>query len=111
MNYPIEKYRFIETNNKIIAISTYAGKTVRGVAKCDPRDKFNAEKGRQIAVARCAHKIAKKRMKRADRKYEEALIAAENAKHYLEKMRVYMTEAHAAAMDWSMEVDQIQSRF
>lgn len=99
MNYPIEKYRFIETGNKIIAISTYAGKTVRGVAKCDPRDTFDVEKGKEIAAMRCAHKIAQKRMKRANRKYEEAMKAYANALTRMERMKMYATDARNAEFD------------
>lgn len=31
------RYRFYVTDNKVICVSSYAGKTVRGVAKCDPQ--------------------------------------------------------------------------
>ena len=39
------KYKvFTNSKNEIIAVSTYAGKTVKGVAKCDPRDSFDKSK-------------------------------------------------------------------
>ena len=47
------KYRFAYAPNKVIAITTYAGKTVRGIAKCSPDDSFSKEKGEELAVARC----------------------------------------------------------
>lgn len=52
------KYKvFTNSKNEIIAVSTYAGKTVKGVAKCDPRDSFDKSKGEQLAIARCAAKL------------------------------------------------------
>ena len=55
------RYKYY-TNNKdvVVAVSSYAGKTVRGVAKCDPRDTFDIEKGKELAAARCNEKIAYK---------------------------------------------------
>ena len=57
------RYKYY-TNNKdvVVAVSSYAGKTVRGVAKCDPRDTFDIEKGKELAAARCNEKIAEKKI-------------------------------------------------
>lgn len=91
--YPIEKYRYFTNGNKTIAISTYAGKTVRGVAICDPGDQFDPEKGKQLAASRCAIKIAEKRLNRARLKVKEAdkmCLAAED--HY-DKMCEYAEDA------------------
>lgn len=63
------------TDNKsvVVAVSTYAGKTVRGVAKCCSEDNFDLEKGKAIAAARCNLKIAEKRRKRANKKYHRIM--------------------------------------
>ena len=63
-------YKYIETSNKVIALSTYAGKTVRGIAKCHPNDTFDVEFGRKLAAARCNAKIAAKRFNRASAQYK-----------------------------------------
>ena len=68
-------YRIYETPNKVIAVSSFAGQTVRGVAKCNPADEFDAEKGAALAAARCGLKIAQKRTKRAYAKVDEAKIS------------------------------------
>ena len=39
MSFPLSKYQFYVHNNRVIAVSTYAGKTVRGIAICDNNDK------------------------------------------------------------------------
>ena len=96
--YPIEKYKVYtysdkETGAKIIAaVSTYAGKTVKAYAKCDPRDSYDEAAGKKLAAARCNAKIAVKRQARAARKVAEAQLQA--AKDYLEKMKRYAADAH-----------------
>ena len=51
--YPIEKYKYVVKDNKeIIAISTYAGKTVKARASCNPEDKYDEEFGKKLASAR-----------------------------------------------------------
>lgn len=95
--FPISKYKFYTTpDNKTIAISTYAGKTVRGVAKTDPRDTFDAEYGKELAAARCALKIAKKREKRANRQVKKAADQMALAYANLEKMRRYRDDSVVA---------------
>ena len=92
-DYTVDKYRFYHTDNKVIAVSTYAGLPVRGVAKCDPEDTFSLESGKALAAARCNEKIAEKRCKRAMRKFFEAHKAAVEAQEYFERMREYFDDS------------------
>ena len=88
------KYKiFTNANSDVIAVSTYAGKTVKGVAKCDPRDTFDMNKGIEIAEARCAKKVADKRLARARKKYAEAEQKLRDAEAYLHKMSDYVSDA------------------
>lgn len=92
--YPISKYKFFTTpDNKIIAVSTYAGRTVKGVAKTDPRDKFDEAFGKELAAARCATKVAKKRFARAKRMVNKAMIQYEAASKYVDRMKAYQSDA------------------
>ena len=98
MRYPLEKYRFFTRTKKdgakqVIAISTYGGKAVRGVANCDPRDTYNFEDGKKLAAARCNLKIAEKRAARAKRKVKEATEAYEIQKRFLDRMNEYKYDA------------------
>ena len=61
--YPIEKYRYYFTktkagNPKIIATSTYAGRTVRGVAICGDGDSYDEETGKKLAAARKTSRLS-----------------------------------------------------
>lgn len=87
------RYRFYVTDNKVICVSSYAGKAVRGVAKCDPKDTFNLEDGKKLAQARCDYKIAKKRVLRARAKHAEATKALSDAREYQDKMQSYYDES------------------
>ena len=91
--YPIEKYKFYTNGSRVIAVSTYAGRTVRGVAVCHDDDEFSLEKGKELAALRCAEKIAKKRIARAKCKIDEARCAYTDAEAYFYKMIDYRNDA------------------
>lgn len=98
MKYGLDKYRFFvaEKDGKpyqVIAVSTYAGKEVRGVAKCDPRDEFNLDFGKELAAARCALKIAEKRRARATVEYRKAAAAADEAVLRFNEMKQYFMDS------------------
>lgn len=81
---------------KVIAISTYAGRTVKGVAKCHPNDTFDVEFGKKLAAARCNEKIAYKRLTRALNKFGEAVDESVAADEKMKRMRDYVLDAGAA---------------
>ena len=85
----MSRYRFYVTNNKVICVSSYMGRTVRGVAKCSPNDTFNKEFGMKLAQARCDYKVAVKRYERALQKSDEADAAVDAAQEYADKMADY----------------------
>ena len=69
------KYSFYtDGKTKVVAVSTYAGKVVRGVAKCDVNDTFSLEKGKELAAARCNEKVANKRFARAQNLYTDIFL-------------------------------------
>lgn len=84
---------YTDGENKVVAVSSYAGKTVRGVAKCDPRDSFNEADGKMLAEARCALKVADKRYARAQKEYVKAEIAMQKAQNRLNKMINYVNDS------------------
>ncbi len=96
MEFSIDKYRFCVTGNTVIAISSYAGKTVRGIAKCDPLDEFSFEEGKRLSAARCNEKIARKRLRRAKCRMGQAEITYLEAKKHYEDMQQYFTDAQVA---------------
>lgn len=103
------KYTFYTNNfNKVIAVSTYAGKIVRGVAKCDPKDKFDIEKGKKLAEARCKNKIAQKRVMRAKKEYDKALKAHEKAAAKVNKMNEYVIDSKKAATQANINLLNLQ---
>ena len=95
--FPIEKYKFIilEKDRKVIALSTYAGRTVRGVAVCAENDTFDVQKGKELAAARCALKVAQKRLNRANDAYELSSKIREIWDKHVEKDVQFMNDASA----------------
>ena len=105
----MSKYKFYTNDeNTVVAVSSYAGRPVRGTAKCDPRDSFVFDKGKEIAAARCNLKVAKKRAKRAHQKYNEALVAFNEAQNRLKKMTDYCVTAESAVDAAYNEVVEIR---
>ena len=94
--YDGHKYRIITHDddekipeNTIIAAATFAGKVVFGRARCHPSDTFNFDTGVNIAVLRCALKIADKRRKYAHSEYAKNLHKYEEAKNILNRSMEY----------------------
>ena len=98
MKYSLDKYKYFtyyDKNGKktVSAVSTYAGKTVKGYAKCDPRDNFSEDSGKKLAAALCNAKVADKRVKRAEKKMGDALRQLDAAEAYYKRMRTYFNDA------------------
>ena len=88
------RYKYYTDNKTIvIAISTYAGKEVKGIAKCSPSDNFDFEKGATLARLRCDLKIADKRINRAEKKLEEARKSYIEANRLVDDMHDYLTDS------------------
>lgn len=107
--YPLSKYHFYFPQGKVIAVSTYAGKTVKGIAKCDPRDEFDLETGKKLAAARCNAKIAAKRKARANKKLIEARMRLTEAQKYYDKMNEYVKDSANELTEAQVNLRQIKS--
>ena len=105
--FKFHTYKSITGTPVVIAVSTYAGKTVKGRAKCDPRDGFDLEKGKELAAARCAEKVAKKRAKRAEQKLNEAARKLLEAQSHFDKMNCYAIDSNLAYAAAEMETASI----
>ena len=112
--FPIDKYKFYTDNNenpsKVYAISSFAGKTVRGTAKCDSKDTFSQEKGKELAAARCAVKIAKKRLARASKKLTEACAQRIAARKYETDMTEYYLSANEELFAANEHLDNLLAK-
>lgn len=91
--FDINKYAYYKHDNEIIAVSTYAGRTVKGIAKCHPGDAFSEDKGAELAAARCQQKVSRKRLQRAQKKQKEAYRLLEEAVNHYNKMVDYLIDS------------------
>ena len=108
-NFPLEKYRYYVDGNRVIAVSTYCGKTVRGVAVCHPDDTFDLELGKRIAAAKCNERVAFKRLERASNKAMEAGLDVVRAQQHQDAMRAYYNDAYIAYNEAAAEHDALIS--
>ena len=102
---------YSDGKSTIIATATYAGKTVRGVAKCDPQDEFDYEKGATLAVVRCALKIAKKRLKRSKERLHNATTTLDWATKYLNESKEFVESANEEVRQISKNLEEIKTDF
>ena len=100
-------YKFIHLGNVVIAITTYAGKTVKAYAKCHSDDQFNVEFGEKLAQARCNVKVAKKRAARAKKKRTEAVRILAQAQMHMSKMDNYVDDSEDALVNAQAELDRL----
>lgn len=112
MKYSLDKYKFYQFKNDkggttIVALSTFAGRPVKGYAKCDPRDEFSIEKGKELAAARCNLKVAEKRKARATQKYREASQAWGIAQEFYDRMRQYFMDADDQVDEAKATIDEL----
>ena len=115
MKFSTDRYKFYHYTGKdgedtIAAVSTYAGKTVKAYAKCDPRDSFDEKSGKILAAARCNAKVAEKREARARRKVIDAQRQLDAARHYYENMARYLDDAQREASQAKIEVSQLEKK-
>lgn len=89
------KYKYIHNDRETICISSYARKTVKGIAKANPNDSYNKEKGELLAKARCDFKVACKRLKNATDRLNEAEEFMSTITDYYERMLNYYEDAVA----------------
>ena len=101
------RYKVYKSGNKVVALSTFAGKAVRGIAKCDPRDEYSAEFGETLAVARCDAKISEKRVASATKKLAAASNALAEAQKQFENMTRYYTDSVKKSADANERVIQL----
>lgn len=90
------KYKIDEKKRTIVAMSTFAGKVIAGVARCAPTDEFDIETGKKIAAARCSVKVAEKRMKRANYCMTDATAGLAWFQKRVNQMRKYQDDAVSA---------------
>ena len=102
--YPIEKYNYVTYDKKnedgtvskiTLAMSTYCGKVVKGVAKCTPTDDFDSEIGIKLAAARCDLKVCLKRKDRAMKKLHDISLEIEKLTEEYNKIHKYVNDSIA----------------
>ncbi len=89
------KYNFYynEDSKTIVCTTLYKGQMARGIAKCDPTDNFDMDTGKKLAYLRCKQKFARKKLKRANKAYSDAIAAEARAKNNLCKAADFLDDA------------------
>lgn len=59
------EYYVNDKKQEVYCVTKYENETVKGIAKCSPEDKFDLEKGKRLAKARCVKKLYNKKLNHA----------------------------------------------
>ena len=92
-------YKIYTHDNEVIAVTSFARRPVRSIAKCDPRDTFDVEFGKALAIARCDVKVADKRLAAAKKRLDKANEAMIAAKRELDAANKYFNLAQEEHVD------------
>ena len=116
MNYPLEKYHYYTYRRAdgamvVKAVSTYAGQNIFGKAVCHPNDKFDLEKGKELAAARCNEKVAEKRLRRAQKKRNEAADIYHREMRKYDDMVAYENDALEETFEARKKVKELLGNF
>ena len=88
------KYTYNVGENKVVCVSHYAGKPVRGIAKCnEAHDKFNCETGMKLAKMRCDTKIALKRVDYTVKKLNSAIEEMVKVQNDVDALTTFLTKS------------------
>ena len=103
-------YTFIKAQNMVIAITTFAGRTVRAKAKCHPNDEFDYEFGKELAAARCNVKVARRRYQRAMERYNKSLEMRRAAMKEFNECSDYLTNSYSALKVATMKLSEVEDK-
>lgn len=70
---PYNNYKYYTQGNKIHAVSSFGGKPVRATATCHENDIYDYNIGCKVAAKKCNVKVATKRQRHAEERYNDAM--------------------------------------
>ena len=102
MKKPNYKYYEHELKNgakEVIAVSSYAGKKVKGKAVCSPDDEYDVEIGKKLAAYRLDVKVDEKRLKRAETERDVLIFWQRELDKLFEKNKIYLEDSIEKLME------------
>ena len=107
-----EKYRFYHNfeDNTVVCITFYKGRTIRGIAKCDPEDDFDLEAGKKLAYLRCRQKFVARKCKRAHKVCDDAFVTVAQAQNNLYKALEFAEDVEIQLENINRELADFESK-
>lgn len=93
------RYTYYICDNKVVCVSSFAKKKIKGIAKCSPNDTFDIEIGKQLSRSRCDLKIATKRYAKAHNLLIEKLKEISNLQEEKREIHAYEVKAYDTYID------------
>ena len=106
----MRQYTYHVTEDKVYCITKFAGKAIKGVAKCDPEDTFNLDTGKGLSKCRCNAKIATKKHKIACDKLEEARTRLIEATKYMHIALENFNDTYKKMCEVNLELEEFENK-
>ena len=91
---------------KVIVVSHYAGRSVKGIAKCSPHDTYDQAAGVELARARCDLKIAEKKLENAQFKRAALEQILSDVMEAVNEIRMYTEECEQGLLQAKENLDK-----
>lgn len=88
---------YYDNNGKTIAVTKYAHKTIRAVAKCSPEDEYSKEVGENVAKDKLMDKFWHEKVRRLSEviwEYDELIMGLRQRQHKVEQALYDTFEAY-----------------
>lgn len=107
------RYSFVvcKEQKKVICITKYKGKTVKGTAKCMETDVFSEDIGKRIAKAKCQYYLAIKRLDSILNVESECYKKMEELKKEQEKVERARREIISSFVEANHELYEIIKKY
>lgn len=98
-SYKYYEHTLEDGAKEIIAVSSYAGRRVKGKAVCSPDDEYNETIGKKLATLRCDVKVDEKRLRRAERERDLLINWQRELDKLFEKNKSYLEDSIQQLME------------
>lgn len=104
------KYKYEIVGNKVVAYCNYAGKRIQASATCHTEDIFDANVGMEVASKRLTLKITRKRKKKAEVRYAEAVKLKCYVDSLVTERLKYLNEVTDSLIAFEKDYEEFKSK-
>ena len=104
-------YNFYQSpsDRSVICTTYYKGQIIKGIAKCDPADTFDLERGKELAYLRCRKKLLKRKVDRAVDVYSQTVEAVCTANKRRQRAIEFFNDASNEYKEITQALEELET--